>query len=197
MTEALCRASSNRPRRGLEALIWLRWGRPAQPLCCLLPCVCVAMVARGTAVGNQLPCPSLPLVAEASGCSSCLPFGSHLSPEIPGVPERGIHLHLRVLGAPLRWADRPNGRCWPRRRWLDPTASIPLATGHLRGDDGLGAAISSSGKFPGPKWGQKKSHSGGKTRSGVPASWVPFSALPQSVAVTLVISLVSSVPQFS
>lgn len=145
-------------------------GVPPAPL--LLPLVCygVAMVARGADAGNQLPCPGLSLFAKASRELARQKRAGRSSPVTPLLLPRLWELPLP--GAPWdAWTQLPSappGALGPvgagRLTQEQPLAKevvagahhVPLATGHLRGGDALRAAVSSSGKFPGPKWGQKR-----------------------------------------
>ena len=83
---------------------------------------------------------------------SFLPFGSCLFPGLPGMLGRGVRLDaLGPVGAGRLTQQQPLAK-----EAVAGRHGIPPATGHLRGGDALRAAITSSGKFPGPKRGRKR-----------------------------------------
>lgn len=111
---------------------------------------------------------------------------------------RGVRLHLRMLWAPLVQGTDPTAAAGQADSvWVPP---------HPRPQGTSEAAMPSVLPSPAPANSQgqnegKKVSFRGKMRSGYlprdPASRVLFSALLQSFSVMPVISLVSSVPQFS
>lgn len=164
---ALHHASSDHPHLGLNALIWVRRGAPHSPAVasCLVVCVSQGCDGGSQCVANSCHVPAFPSLqrlleswrgesvwdAAPRAClCSFLLFGSCLFPGSLGCLDAAFICISRCSGPRRCGQTNPTVAAGPGDGGWTP----PHPPSH--NGDALCATITSSGKFPGPKWGKKR-----------------------------------------